>query len=155
MKKSFFTILSASLVLVACQSNVSPLATAPRVNPTLQAASAPTIPQIKNPSGLPQDASQADPLYSYRKPVGGVFVDLYNNSDRDMVTNHIKDFFRKYVDKNDIVNYQFVNVDNTSDQFRVNIYGGNHKFVNERILPDLVSYVNQRARFDKIYNFSY
>lgn len=125
--------LFALTTLAACQSNQA-VPMAPNVAPALvQAASA-----------------DLNASYSFRKPTAYLKVDLYVTDDKATAQAHIKEFFAKYVDKNDIFNYQTVQDDTKSDLFTINIYGGNQEFVMQKLLPDLRFYLNQRMRFDNL-----
>lgn len=138
MYKVFALPLIAFALLTACQN--TPALMSPLASANVQAAS--------NPKALnPNDTS--DPRYSFRKPTAVLTIDPYTSSDWDTIQVHLKTFFAKYVDKNDIFNYQIIKVSN-ADLYNVNIYGGNQEFVMNRILPDLRFYLEQRMRFDKI-----
>ncbi|PKL77159.1 MAG: hypothetical protein CVV27_06610 [Candidatus Melainabacteria bacterium HGW-Melainabacteria-1] len=133
MRYTILFALSVS-ILSACQG---PTALSPR---PLQAAN---VSSASAPAPV-------DARYSFRKPVGTMKFDLYHSSDRTAVNAAIKEFFRKYVDQNDIVNYQMVDQQGVNDAFFLNIFGGNKDFVLNRLLPDLRGYLQQRSRFDSI-----
>ncbi|PIQ25262.1 hypothetical protein COW36_19995 [bacterium (Candidatus Blackallbacteria) CG17_big_fil_post_rev_8_21_14_2_50_48_46] len=152
-----FIMLSLSFSILAACQGPTPLAVAPR---SLQAASVSraSAPQIQNPTqALPTNANQADALYGFRKPVGTMKIELYSSTqtvDRESAMLHIKEFFRKYVDQNDIVNYQVVNKDGVPDTFFINIFGGNKTFVVQKLLPDLRYYLTQRTRIRNLDYYS-
>lgn len=157
MKTTILSLLSVSSLLVACQVP-TPLAVAPGSALGLQAASTAKTaagPQIQNPAALPTNPAQIGALYGFRRPVGTLEVNMYSAGDRENVLNHIKEFFRKYVDQNDIVNYQVINQENGSDQiFFLNIFGGKTDFVLNKLLPDLKYYLNQRVRVYKLSHYA-
>ncbi len=158
MNKSILSLISVSLLLVACQAP-TPLAISPRGNTALQAANAAKTaqqaPQIQNPTALPANASQAEALYGFRRPVGTMEVNMFSSGDRELVMTHVKEFFRKYVDQNDIVNYQVLSQEGGDGQiFFLNIYGGKTEFVLNKLLPDLKYYLNQRVRVYKLSHYA-
>jgi hypothetical protein len=158
MHTSILSLISVSLLLVACQTP-TPLAVSPRGIPALQAASNPKTaqqaPLIQTPTALPANASQAEALYGFRRPVGTMEVNMFSAGDRELVMTHVKEFFRKYVDQNDIVNYQVLSQEGGDGQiFFLNIYGGKTEFVLNKLLPDLKYYLNQRVRVYKLTHYA-
>jgi len=138
MKKLAFVLIPMTLIATACQSAPVPnLAARTPVN--LQAANA---------------SPDLNASYSFRKPTGILKVDLYSSSDKSIAQEHIKTFFAKYVDKNDIFNYQTLQNDTETDKFVINVYGGNKDFVYKKILQDLKFYLNQRMRFDSLNTYT-
>lgn len=137
MKKlSLFAI--STLILTSC--NTAPVALTP-APANLQAAS---VPQGVKP------AQDMNARYGFRKPTAYLMVDLYVTDDKAQAQALIKEFFAKYVDKNDIFNYQTLQSQSETDKFTINIYGGNQDFVYKKLLPDLKFYLQQRMRFDKL-----
>lgn len=146
MKNSILVLLSASVLLVACTGNNPAML---RANNTVKAANASPATQVQNSS------NQSDPRYGFRRPVATMEINMFSGSDREMVMNHVKEFMRKYVDQNDIVNYQALTQEGGSQEILfLNIFGGNTEFVLNRLLPDLKYYLNQRARVYKITHYA-
>ncbi len=138
MKKLSLVLIPITLMATACQSTPAPNLAA-RAPVSLQAASA---------------AADLNASYGFRKPTGILKVDLYSTSDKEVAQGHIKTFFAKYVDKNDIFNYQTLQNDTEADKFVINIYGGNKDFVYGKLLQDLKFYLNQRMRFDGLNTYT-
>lgn len=134
MKKLALLLIPAALLATSCRSAQTPNLTV-RPPATLQAANA---------------SDDLSASYGFRKPTGILKVDLYSSGDKSIAQEHIKTFFAKYVDKDDIFNYQTLQNDTESDKFVINIYGGNKEFVYTKILQDLKFYLNQRMRFDSL-----
>lgn len=146
MKRHLVLSILSLISLSACQGAM-PTALAPR---SLQAANARTAAAAP----LARQTAEAQQRYSYRKPVATMKIDLYHSADRPVVNELIKEFFAKYVDENDMVNYQLVDQNGNADIFFVNIFGGNQDFALKRLLPDLKIWLSQRSRFDNVHFYS-
>lgn len=133
MKKSLYAFFALSLALTACQS-------APQMLPPVA-----TTPMLR--ANAPQSAP-ISAQYSFRKPVASLFLDFYSSTDRSQGLDIFKEFVRKYLDDNDIFNYQIVEQNGGKDIVTINIFGGNKETVSKKILPDALYYLKQRVRFD-------
>lgn len=141
MKKTIFVFAFLSLTLSACQQ--APVA-ALRQNPaSFQRANASLEKQLTPDS--------QDERYSFRRPVASLYMKFSYGSQRAQAEELVKEFMRKYVDQNDIVNYQFTHVDSSDPVGYVNIFGGNADFVKNRLLPDLKFYLSQRVQNINMY----
>jgi len=128
-------------VLSACATGPAPILNAAQPTQGLQAAS---VPKGLNPT------TPSNSRYGFRKPTALLKVDLYSTSHKDLAQKHIKEFFARYVDKNDIFNYQILQNESDSDKFTVNVFGGKQDFVYGTLLKDLKFYLQQRMRFDNL-----
>jgi len=137
MKKSIFALMSLSLVLAACQSGPTAMMPMQAPAPMMRASA---------PQSAPVQAN-----YTFRKPVATLYLDFYGSADRTKGLELFKEFVRKYLDDNDIVNYQIVEQTGGNDVVHINIFGGNKDAVVKNILPDALYYMKQRVRFDKSY----
>ena len=146
MRQSVLFTFASSLFLLAACSSQGLNQSAP-LNRAAQPAA------IRQASA-PQAAPDLQARYSFRKPVGTMKIDMYIAEDREGVNKAIKEFFAKYVDQNDIVNYQMIEQQNNTDVFFLNIFGGNKDFVLNRLLPDLKVYLMQRSRFDSLHHYA-
>lgn len=131
MKKVLFATLF-SLSLSAC--GAAPQIIAPPAAPLLRA-----------------NTPQVNANYTFRKPIASLYLDFYVSSDKEQGLELFKEFVRKYLDDNDIVNYQIVEQNGGNDIVTINIFGGNKEAVSQKILPDVLYYLRQRVRFDKAY----
>lgn len=128
MKKAIVASLFC-LSLSAC--GTGPQMMSPPAAPTLRANTAPTF----------------NANYSFRKPQGTLNLKFDTTKDREQGLEFFKAFMHKYVDKDDIFNYQIVETTSTYE-VNINIYGGDKEFVKGKLLRDVLYYLRQRVDID-------
>ena len=132
MKKILFASLF-SLSLSAC--GTAPQMMAPPTTPMLRANQAP----------------QFNANYSFRKPQGSITFRFDYGGQRTEGIEVFKSFMRKYVDKNDIFNYQTIEKSCSGDYcVTFNIFGGDKDFIKNSLFPDVRDYVRQRVETDHV-----
>lgn len=89
--------------------------------------------------------------YTFTRPTAIFYADLWTNSDTKSFSDNVKSFMDKYVSNQDIAYYDIVVNDRDSDLVNVNVYGGESKFVQEKLMQDLNFYLGQRSKFDAKY----
>lgn len=134
IKKSIFALMSLSILISACQAGPNPMMM-PMSRP------APIAPLQAMNAEQPIQAE-----YSYRKPQASIAFRFKYGNQRTQGIAFFKEFMRKYVDKNDIFNYQTVEKACGSDYcVTFNIFGGNADFIKSTLLVHVRDYVRQRV----------